>query len=71
MFFGVPMAKPTYLTKSIFTHCLDCPTKLYYATNDGYPSKMDENDFLQSLAKGGIQVGELAKLYYPGLRGRR
>jgi len=27
---------------------------------------MDDNDFLQSLAKGGIQVGELAKLYYPG-----
>ena len=29
---------------------------------------MDDNDFLQALAKGGIQVGELAKLYYPGGR---
>lgn len=57
-----------FLTKSKFTHCLDCPTKLYYATNEGYPSTMDDNDFLQSLAKGGIQVGELAKLYYPGGR---
>lgn len=26
---------------------------------------MDDNEFLQALAKGGIQVGELAKLYYP------
>lgn len=27
---------------------------------------MDDNDFLQALAKGGIQVGDLAKFYYPG-----
>lgn len=59
------MNKSKYLTKSRFTHCLDCPTKLYYQNTEGYPSTMDDNDFLQSLAKGGIQVGELAKLYYP------
>ena len=45
---------------------MDCPTKLYYATNPGYRSTLDDNDFLEALAKGGIQVGELAKLYYPG-----
>lgn len=55
-----------YLTKSKFTLCLDCPTKLYYATNEGYKSTLEDNDFLEALAKGGIQVGELAKLYYPG-----
>jgi len=60
------MSQPNYLTKSKFTHCLDCPTKLYYNTHQEYRSTMDDNDFLQALAKGGIQVGELAKLYYPG-----
>lgn len=59
------MSKPKHLTKSRFTYCLDCPTKLYYQNNKDYPSTLDNNDFLQSLAKGGIQVGELAKLYYP------
>ena len=55
-----------YLTKSKFTLSLDCPTKLYYANHKEYRSTMDDNDFLQALAKGGIQVGELAKIYYPG-----
>ncbi len=57
-----------YLTKSKFVQSLDCPTRLYYAINDEYHSTKDDNDFLQALAKGGIQVGELAKLYYPGGR---
>lgn len=57
---------PNYLTKSKFTLALDCPTKLYYATHPGYKSTLEDNDFLEALAKGGIQVGELAKLYYPG-----
>lgn len=57
----------TFLTKSKFTHCLECPTKLYYKTHeDEYVTSQDDNDFLQALAEGGIQVGELAKLYYPG-----
>ncbi|MBO6585316.1 MAG: DUF2779 domain-containing protein [Gracilimonas sp.] len=56
-----------YLTKSKFTHCLECPTKLYYKNHeDEYATSQDDNDFLQALAEGGIQVGELAKLYYPG-----
>lgn len=57
----------SYLTKSKFTHCLECPTKLYYKNHqDEYATSQDDNDFLQALAEGGIQVGELAKLYYPG-----
>jgi hypothetical protein len=56
-----------FLTKSKFTHCLECPTKLYYKNHeDEYATSQDDNDFLQALAEGGIQVGELAKLYYPG-----
>lgn len=56
-----------YLTKSKFTHCLECPTKLYYKNHpEEYASSLVDNDFLQALAEGGIQVGELAKLYYPG-----
>ena len=55
------------LTKSLFVHALDCPTKLYYKTKpDIYVTNQDDNDFLQALAEGGIQVGELAKLYMPG-----
>ncbi|MEO9885563.1 MAG: DUF2779 domain-containing protein [Balneola sp.] len=57
-----------YLTKSKFVQSLDCPTRLFYATNKEYPSTKDDNDFLEALAKGGIQVGELVKLYYPGGR---
>lgn len=55
-----------FLTKSKFTLALDCPTKLYYASKPGYKSTLDDNEFLEALAKGGIQVGELAKMYYPG-----
>ena len=61
------MEKLTYLTKSRFTHCLECPTKLYYKNHeDEYATSQDDDDFLKALAEGGIQVGELAKLYYPG-----
>jgi hypothetical protein len=55
-----------FLTKSRFTHALDCPTKLYYALHDEYASAVDDNDFLRALAEGGLQVGELARLHYPG-----
>jgi len=56
----------SYLTKSKFVHALDCPTKLYYHENEGYKSKLEDDEFLQALAEGGLQVGELAKLYFPG-----
>ena len=56
-----------YLTKSLFTHALDCPTKLYYKLHsDEYVCAQDEDPFLAALAEGGIQVGEMAKLLFPG-----
>ncbi len=60
------MAKPRYLTKSKFITALDCPRKLYYYGKSEYANLNDTNDFLQALAEGGYQVGELAKEYYPG-----
>ena len=57
---------PRYLTKSRFLLALDCPAKLYYTGKDQYPDKSADNEFLDALAKGGFQVGALAKCYYPG-----
>ena len=62
--------KPRYLTKSRFKLALECPTKLYYegkACNGKkeYANQKLEDSFLQALADGGYQVGELAKQYYP------
>lgn len=55
------------LTKSRFKTALECPTKLfYYGKDDEYANLSNEDEFLQALAEGGYQVGELAKLYYPG-----
>ncbi len=59
--------KPRYLTKSRFKLALECPTKLYYTGKTGlYPDAKQEDEFLQALAEGGFQVGELAKLMFPG-----
>jgi hypothetical protein len=58
--------EPRYLTKSRFKTGLECPVKLYYSKKEEYFDAKLEDDFLQSLAEGGFQVGELAKLYYPG-----
>lgn len=54
------------LTKSRFKLALECATKLYYTGKKDYPDKKLDDDFLQALAKGGFQVGELAKCYFPG-----
>ena len=60
-------AKPRYLTKSRFKLALECPTKLYYTgKSDLYVDSRREDEFLQALADGGFQVGELAKLMFPG-----
>ena len=61
--------KQKLFTKSAFKIALECPRRLYYA----YDSKLYANqdltdDFLKSLAEGGFQVGELAKVYY-GIKG--
>ena len=57
--------QPRYLTKSKFKLAIECPTKLYYAGKKEYYNKKKDDDFLQALAEGGFQVGELAQCYYP------
>ncbi len=62
-----PDTKPRYLTKSRFKLALECPTKLHYTGKTTlYPDAKQEDEFLQALAEGGFQVGELAKLMFPG-----
>ena len=56
---------PRYLTKSRFKLAVDCPTKLYYTGKKEYANLNDGNEFLETLADGGFQVGELAKFMYP------
>ncbi len=52
-------------TKSAFKQALFCPASLfYYYDSDHYANQMNEDDFLQALAEGGQQVGDLAKVYY-------
>ena len=58
--------QPRYLTKSKFKLAIECPTKLYYAGRKEYYNNKSEDDWMQELARGGIQVGELAKQYFPG-----
>jgi len=56
-----------YLTKSRFKIGISCPTKLYYEVHpDDFQNNDDGNEFMKALAKGGLQAGELAKLYYSG-----
>lgn len=55
------MGKERYLTKSRFKEGLECPTKLYYSKNLEYQNNQLNDPFLESLAEGGYQVGELAK----------
>lgn len=57
---------PRYLTKSRFKLAVECPRKLYYTGKREYLDKSQDDSFLASLAEGGYQVGELAKLMYPG-----
>jgi hypothetical protein len=55
---------PRYLTKSLYALALGCSAKLYYAGKDRYANKNADNEFLDALARGGFQVGALAKCYY-------
>jgi hypothetical protein len=57
-----------YLTKSRFVLAVECETKLFYAGKSAYADQKKDDPFLSALAEGGFQVGELAKLYYPGGR---
>ena len=56
----------TLLSKSRFKLALSCPTKLHYNELPEYENSKEENTFLEALAEGGYQVGELAKCYFPG-----
>lgn len=60
------MAKARYLTKSRFKLALECPTKLFYTAKPDYANQSLDDPFLQALADGGFQVGELAKQYFAG-----
>ncbi|MBR9979278.1 MAG: DUF2779 domain-containing protein, partial [Bacteroidetes bacterium] len=57
---------PRYLTKSRFKLACECPTKLWYTGKRDYANQSLTDTFLAELAKGGYQVGELAKCYHPG-----
>ena len=56
---------PRYLTKSRFKLALECPTKLFYTHKAEYANTKIEDSFLESLAQGGFQVEELARMYFP------
>lgn len=54
------------LSKSKFRNGLECPNKLYLISKGNkYFNKKIEDPFLESLAQGGFQVEELARLHYP------
>lgn len=57
------MQKP--LTKSRFKLGLECPNKLFFTSDSSFVNTQIEDTFLQSLAEGGFQVEELARLSYP------
>lgn len=54
------------LTKSRFKLGLECPNKLYFTRKAEFANQKDIDTFLQSLAEGGFQVEEFARLHYPG-----
>ncbi len=59
------MNSKKYFTKSVFKKALECPTKLYYIKKPTeYADENKANDFLKALARGGFQVGELARCQY-------
>jgi len=60
------MSSTRYLTKSRFKLAMECPTKLFYTGKDNeYKNTKGDDEFLESLAEGGYQVGKMAMLLYP------
>ena len=56
---------PKFFTKSAFSMALECPRRLYYAYDKNeYANQNLDDEFLKSLAEGGFQVGEFAKLCF-------
>lgn len=61
------IAMQPYLTKSLFRTGVTCATKLFFtAQPELYVNRKTGDTFLQALAEGGMQVGELAKCMHPG-----
>lgn len=58
------MSDKKLFTKSAFKEALRCYTGMYYYGSKAYANQNNEDDFLQALADGGKQAGELARLYY-------
>lgn len=54
------------LSKSDFKLASNCPKKLHYK-KQGFPSTLEDNEFMKMLAEGGYVVGKLAQLLYPGI----
>lgn len=58
--------KARYLTKSRYKMAVECPTKLFYTGKPKeYADVSIDDPFLKALARGGFQVGALAKCYFP------
>ncbi len=55
------------LSKSRFMLAVECPTKVFYSLDKRYVDQRMDDEFLEALAKGGHQVGALAKLMYRAL----
>ena len=53
-----------YLTKSDFKAAYECATKLYYRKL-GYPTTLEDNDYMKFLADSGFMVETVAKARYP------
>lgn len=53
------------LSKSRFKLGLECPNKLFFTNDKTFANKKATDSFLMSLAEGGFQVEELARLHYP------
>ena len=55
-----------YLTKSRYKLGLECPNKLFFTKKENeFLNLKTEDSFLLSLASGGFQVEELARMHYP------
>ena len=61
---GSEIMNNRYFTKSAYKIANICPTQLYYCCDSRYANQNEGNEFLESLADGGFQVGELAKIYF-------
>lgn len=64
----MPEMPEVLFTKSAFKIATHCPTQAYYYRNSKGKNPVYENqsatdEFLKSMAEGGFQVGELAKIY--------